>query len=298
MSSEELSNVSAVTLAKPGKPAVVEQTLLLIRKIFNSQLVELLFFEDSAFDRVFADHNLASAFLINEEGEAIGLIILRDIPATELGEKEQEILHLLAKGLVEQLARVQESDLLYKKQQQNEKELQQYKAELESAYEDLNLAHEELNEAFNTTILLSRNLSRSRTKINSFIEQAPIALGILRHRSLKIQVANKLMLDLWGKDKTIIGKPLAIGIPELEGQPFLEILDKVYCTGERYVGRAVKAVLYKAGQKTDVYFNFIYEPLKNESGVTNAIMIIATDVSEVTNRRSESLIEARNQSKT
>ncbi|QPH41564.1 PAS domain-containing protein [Pedobacter endophyticus] len=291
MSSEELSNVSPVTIAEQGRSVEIAQTLQLVRKIFGSKLVELRFFDDLAVDQAVIDNNCASTLLTSNAGDPIGLLALKDLSANELGSEGEEILTLFGKSIVQQLATLERSNQLNKKQQQYHLELQQYKNELESAYEDLNQAHEELNEAFNTTMLLSRSLSRSRVKLNGFLQQAPIALGVLRHRQLKIEVANKLMLDLWGKDKTIIGMPLASGIPELVGQPYLEILDNVYTSGERYVGKAARVELYKDGRKTDSYFNFIYEPLKNERGITKAIMIVATDVSELVNRRQEPLIQ-------
>lgn len=285
MSSEELSNVSSTIIAEQGRLVVIEQTLQLIRKIFGSKLVELKFFDDLTASQAVIDSNCASTLLTDNSGDPIGLLVLKDLPVNELGNDGKEILALFGSSIVQQLTTLEKSDQLDKKQQRYDRELRQYKAELESAYEDLNLAHEELNEAFNTTMLLSRSLSRSRVKLNGFLEQAPIALGILRHRQLKIEVANNLMLDLWGKDKSIIGMPLATGIPELVGQPYLEILDNVYTSGERYVGKAAKVELHKDGRNTDCFFNFIYEPLKNERGITKAIMIVATDVTEIVNRR-------------
>ena len=39
--------------------------------------------------------------------------------------------------------------------------------------------------------------------------------------------------ELWGKDSSVIGKPLIEAIPELEGQPFLELLQEVWRSVKR-----------------------------------------------------------------
>ena len=102
-------------------------------------------------------------------------------------------------------------------------------------------------------------------------------------------MANTLILKLWGKTKSVVGKPLSLALPELAGQPYLDILDEVYITGKRYIGKELPVLLNIDGVDEVVYFNFIYEPLKNKSDVTNAIMIIANDVTSMV--REKLLIE-------
>jgi len=166
-----------------------------------------------------------------------------------------------------------------------EKEVKVLSTELELAYSDLNVAHQELSDAYNLGQLISRNLSRTRIELKSFLERAPIAFGILRHRRLKIEITNALILELWGKNKSVIGKTLEIALPELTGQPYLGILDNAYKTGDRYTGREASVSLEVKEKIQIVYFNFIYEPIKNEKGITNAIMMIATDVTEMVQNR-------------
>ena len=62
-----------------------------------------------------------------------------------------------------------------------------------------------------------------------------------------------------------IGETIRETMPESEGQPFLELLDTVYRTGVPHVGTEVKALLNSAttDQNQDIYFNFVYQPLRN-----------------------------------
>ncbi|MFY7727991.1 MAG: PAS domain-containing protein, partial [Flavobacterium sp.] len=68
----------------------------------------------------------------------------------------------------------------------------------------------------------------------SIIEQAPVATCLFTGPEMRIEIANSIMLDYWGKGASVFGKPLAEALPELEGQPFLDILDHVFTTGETH----------------------------------------------------------------
>ena len=66
------------------------------------------------------------------------------------------------------------------------------------------------------------------------MEQATVATAIYIGEEMEIHLANDAMLHLWGKDESVIGKKLRDALPELEGQPFHELLANVYRTGETY----------------------------------------------------------------
>lgn len=112
----------------------------------------------------------------------------------------------------------------------------------------------------------------------SIMEQAPVAIGITRGETFIIESANSKMLELWGKSEEIIGKPLLEVLPELIGQPFSSLLKDVFDTGKEYTGNENKAYLMRGGALQELYFNFVYAPLKNVYGEVTGIMIIASDV--------------------
>lgn len=114
----------------------------------------------------------------------------------------------------------------------------------------------------------------------SLIANAPMAIGILRSRDMIVELANPKILEVWGKTENVIGKPLREALPELEGQSFLQILDDVFITSEPYYGNEACVLLYRNGQLEDVYFNFVYQPLKDDDGITTSIMIVATEITE------------------
>ncbi|MFC3559920.1 PAS domain-containing protein [Pedobacter jamesrossensis] len=102
-----------------------------------------------------------------------------------------------------------------------------------------------------------------------------------------ISIANQAMLDLWGKDSSVIGKTLKVAIPELEGQPFFGILDNVFETGETYYAKESKADLIINGNLQTFYFTFTYKPLKDSDGHTYAIINTAAHLTELVAARKE-----------
>ncbi|WP_435525283.1 hypothetical protein [Chryseobacterium indoltheticum] len=52
------------------------------------------------------------------------------------------------------------------------------------------------------------------------LASSPAPTSIYSEENMVIRFANAGMLELWGKDSSVIGKPLMEALPELEGQPF------------------------------------------------------------------------------
>lgn len=114
----------------------------------------------------------------------------------------------------------------------------------------------------------------------SLVEESPVAACLWIGRDLKIAIANDVILNLWNRDKSIIGMPLAEAVPELEGQPFLDILDKIFDTGETMNFTDMPAILPVGGIMDTYYFDFTYKPLFDENGKVYAILDKAIDVTE------------------
>ena len=127
-------------------------------------------------------------------------------------------------------------------------------------------------------VLARRRVEESEAKFRSLIEEASIGSCLFVGRDLRIEVANDIMLGYWGKDSSVLGRPLHVGVPELIGQPFLDILDRVYTSGETYVAHSTPAQLFTNGALSTYYFDFTYKPLRDTAGNVYAIMDTAVDV--------------------
>ncbi|MGG7663771.1 PAS domain-containing sensor histidine kinase [Dyadobacter sp. BHUBP1] len=134
--------------------------------------------------------------------------------------------------------------------------------------------------------------SEQRLKVNeehlrTLIEQAPVATALFVGKDMVIDIPNEAMLKVWGKGRSVIGKPLREALPELEGQPFLGILDRIYKTGEAHSEQGARADLVVDGRLQTFYYDYTYKPLKNSRGEVYAILDMAVDVTEQVMSRQE-----------
>ncbi|HEX8549100.1 MAG TPA: PAS domain S-box protein [Cytophagaceae bacterium] len=123
-------------------------------------------------------------------------------------------------------------------------------------------------------------LEKQKEDIYSVFMQAPAMIAILRGPNYVFELANSLYLNVVGKTEDIIGKPLLEVLPEIEDQPIHHIINKVYQTGERFIGNEVLILLDTNGdgETENLYFNFVYEPLKNAEGEVDGFMTHAVEV--------------------
>lgn len=177
-------------------------------------------------------------------------------------------------------------DVTERKAQELEK--QQLSFELASMNEEAETINEELT-ATNEELLAARDLlgnaleklTRSETKLRYLISNAPVAIALLTGRGMIIDTANEKILEIWGKQSDVVGKPLIEALPELVGQPFPQILDNVFTTGVAYVGNEASVTL--SGK--DFYINFFYQPMIGEDGEVESILVTANDVTELVTSR-------------
>jgi PAS domain S-box-containing protein len=119
----------------------------------------------------------------------------------------------------------------------------------------------------------------------SIVNQAPVAISVLRGEEFVFDVVNEKMLHLINKNSAVIGKPLFEAMPEMQDQPVIEVLRTAFSTGEPFYGNELLVPLVNGDVWQDRYFNFTYQPLIEEGKIVG-IMTVATEVTEqVTARR-------------
>jgi len=130
-----------------------------------------------------------------------------------------------------------------------------------------------------------QELSDKESYLRYLLSDAPTAIAVFKGPEMIVEIANKRILEIWGKKENIIGMPLHQAIPELAGQDFLPLLEQVYRSGEPYYGIEVKAMLEQNGGLKDLYVNFVYKAIKDEQGRISGIMVTATEVTEQVSSR-------------
>ena len=138
-------------------------------------------------------------------------------------------------------------------------------------------------------------VERQRAALHELFEQAPACIAMLRGPDHVFELANPPYLQLFdGRD--IVGKPVREALPELQGQPFFDLLDQVRRTGAPYVGteNSVYMDATNTGRIEERIFNFLYQPIRDvESGDVDAILVFAYQVTDavLARRRVESLMQ-------
>lgn len=131
----------------------------------------------------------------------------------------------------------------------------------------------------------SQAMRASEQRLQGLIDESPMAIAVYKGRDFIVELANDAMLFIWGKTASVIGLPLHIALPELEGQPFLQQLDDVYTTGVAYHAREAPATLEIDGELVTSHYNFTYKPLFDESDQVYAILNVAVNVEESVQNR-------------
>jgi PAS domain S-box-containing protein len=120
----------------------------------------------------------------------------------------------------------------------------------------------------------------SNEQIIEVLAQSKSAIAIHITDQFIIQYATDTMIAIWGKDKSVIGKPLEEALPELKGQPFIDLFRKVWDEGITITGSDTAAQLEVDGKLQTFYFDFEYRAIKDQSGKTNCILHTAIDITE------------------
>jgi PAS domain S-box-containing protein len=128
------------------------------------------------------------------------------------------------------------------------------------------------------TLELAR-LRAERDAYKRALEQAPIVVAILSGPEMVFTFANSLYCEAV-RQYDVVGKPLRAVSPELEGQGFFELLERVYTTGHPFIGHEIVIELDRDGGRQTTYWDFVYQPLRNADGVIDGLMATGTEVTQ------------------
>jgi PAS domain S-box-containing protein len=112
-------------------------------------------------------------------------------------------------------------------------------------------------------------------------KEAPFSVALFSGDDFQIEMANEATLSLWGKDESILGKPLLHAMPEAQGQEIFDNLRQVYNTGEAYEGRERTAYLNIHGTLQKIYVNFIFKPIREDDQKIVGVLAVGYDVTDL-----------------
>jgi PAS domain S-box-containing protein len=128
-------------------------------------------------------------------------------------------------------------------------------------------------------VLAERYRNEEIERFRALFEQAPGIMAVLLGPEHVFELTNQSYLQLVGH-RQIVGKRARDALPEVDGQGFFELLDRVYQTGEPFVGHALPLRLQReaGGPLEERYLDFVYQPIRDANGAVAGIFVEGSDV--------------------
>ncbi|MGV3573305.1 MAG: PAS domain-containing protein [Ramlibacter sp.] len=109
--------------------------------------------------------------------------------------------------------------------------------------------------------------------------QAPAAVAWLEGPRHVYRFCNDAYLRLVARTG-LVGRSVAEALPELAQQGFVAVLDRVYASGEAYVGNEVAIEVAEGGGTRRRVVDFVFQPVREDDDRVAAIFVQATDATQ------------------
>ena len=126
-----------------------------------------------------------------------------------------------------------------------------------------------------------RELHEASDLLRNVFQESPAFMAALSGPRHVFQMVNGRYKRLLG-GREVIGKPVAEALPEVVPQGYIEILDRVYRSGEPFVGKDVPRLLPAVGDEPPQqrFMDLVYLPLRDASGAVSGILFHGVDQTE------------------
>ena len=127
-------------------------------------------------------------------------------------------------------------------------------------------------------VLSSQRAAAQLHELAQLFQQAPIFMAVLKGPEHRFQLSNPNYRQLLGH-RDHLGLTVAEAVPESVPQGYLELLDRVYQSGKPFTATGKKLALdvSPTGPVVERYLDFVYQPIKDASGVVTGIFVVGVD---------------------
>ncbi len=131
-------------------------------------------------------------------------------------------------------------------------------------------------------------------QLQQILNLSPAHLCLLQGPNHICRFVTPGVYNMYG-NRQFIGRPAAEIWPELDRIGFPQLLDQVYTKGDTVNINGFKTPIgsYYSGGTKDAYFNFRYQPLLNNEGQPDGVLISAVEVTELVRAKREAESLAR-----
>ncbi len=162
---------------------------------------------------------------------------------------------------------------------QREKEMLAINRQLLAEKDQLQQDHIQLERTVNA-------MEESRARVRQMIDSSPVAMLIFRGSDFVFEEVNSMMLQILGKEESVKGRPLMEVMPELKGQPILDVIDRAFHSGKEQRVKEERVWFIREDKAFHGYYNVTYTPLW-EDGTVTGILQSAEDVTEAVTARKQ-----------
>jgi PAS domain S-box-containing protein len=129
---------------------------------------------------------------------------------------------------------------------------------------------------------LMAEVEAQRSRLEELVMRAPAVMFVTRGPEHRLVLCNPRHRQLMG-GRDLTGLTAREGLRELEGQGIFEVLDRVYATGEPFIGKEFPVRLSAPAGAVpggETYFDFVYQPLRDAEGRVEGIASFAFEVTD------------------
>ncbi len=134
---------------------------------------------------------------------------------------------------------------------------------------------------------LLRELQAASERMRDIFHRAPAIMCVMSGPDHVIEMANQRFLELAGGRK-LAWRPVRAALPELAGQGFADVLDRVFASGEAVEGHNVRLLLAPAADGTgdahtgleEHFLDFVCMALREPDGSVSGVLLHGVDVTE------------------
>ncbi|EAU42115.1 putative signal transduction histidine kinase with GAF domain [Fulvimarina pelagi HTCC2506] len=120
-----------------------------------------------------------------------------------------------------------------------------------------------------------------RRRMVEMFEQAPSFMAMLRGPDHRYEYVNQAYRRMVG-NREVLGRTVTEALPDAAEQGVIAILDQVFRTGETFVAEAApfRSQPNSDNPSTDIYVDFVCQPVRDLNGEVTGIFIDGSDVTE------------------
>ncbi|MEJ7928716.1 ATP-binding protein [Ramlibacter sp. AN1015] len=128
---------------------------------------------------------------------------------------------------------------------------------------------------------LIRQAQDAMQTLKTWFDQAPGFVALLKGPDFVFDMVNDAYLQLVGH-RGIEGRPAFEALPDLRNQGYEELLQRVYVSGEPFIGRGLRLQVQESpgDDLRERYVDLIYQPVRNTDGAVTGIFAQGHDVTE------------------